>query len=922
MKSLLLIAFLLVGPAALAQKFTVKGRVVDDKNSALPSATVLLLQPRDSTLVSFASTDAQGTFDLKNLNGPVLVKISFVSFEPFYKTIEAPAVPGVVDLGTIVLKTAPNALGEVVVQGEQDPVRIKKDTIEFNAGSFKTQPNAAVEELLKKLPGVEVASDGSVSVQGEKVQRVTVDGKEFFGNDPKLATKNLPADAVKKVQVYDKKSDQADFSGIEDGQRTKTLNLELKEDKKNAVFGSVMAGAGTDSRFQGKFNLNRFQKGKQFSVLGMANNVNTQGFGIDEYLAFTGGMQQMASGGGLRIEIGPNSAIPLNTGDRTNGLMRSYGGGANFNQSLGKDTEATGNYFLNHLNHDVRHVLEREEFRPSGNFFLNQTGSQENTNTNHRLNFAVDHKLDSANSVKLTVNAGLSTSKGVGTSVSRTVNAAGEFQNSGDSRNNTTGQGGNATASLLLRHKFPKKGRTLSLTAQGSLNQNDAENLNYGVYRFTERPTETIHQYRESETNSHSYSATLNGTEPLGNRRYLEASYLFRQNRNISDQKVFDLQDGERLINQNQSNRYNSDFQYHRANVNFRVNRDAFSFAVGPGFQHSDLIGYVRQKENRPVQKSFDNFLPSARFNYDFGSNRRFDFNYETSVQEPSVRQLQPLPDSSNRLNVYVGNPGLRPAYQHQLRANFTMFNPTSMISFFARGFMNYTTDAITNSVTYGAGLSRTSQPVNVRYSRISGVNLNVGYPVRKLNSRFNVGLSLREQQSINLIDNSATTTENRTVGGNLRYEYRLDQKFEVSLRSDLSLQTTNYSAEGSRDQQFLNQTYTGEATVYLPLHFHLNGVLDYLVYNNPDLGFRQNIPLLNVSLAKQFLKNNTGELRLVAVNLLDKNMGINQTASANYVQRETMNSLGQYFLLQFTYTLNKHLNPMGSRGGGIRILR
>ncbi|KAA3438392.1 outer membrane beta-barrel family protein [Rufibacter hautae] len=922
MKKLLLFAFLLVGQVALAQKFSIKGRVLDEKDSPLPSTTVLLLHPKDSTLVSFTSSDAQGAFELKNINkGTYLLKISFVSYRSLYQTIETPEMPGPVEMGLIRMKPATNALGEVLVKGEQDPVTIKKDTLEFNAGSFKTQPNAAVEELLKKLPGVQVETDGSVSVQGEKVKRVTVDGKEFFGKDPKIATKNLPADAVNKVQVYDKKSDQADFSGIDDGQRTKTINLELKEDRKNSMFGNAMAGAGTNSRFQSKFNLNRFQKGKQFSVLGMGNNVNTQGFGIDEYLAFSGGMQQMASGGRFRIEIGGNSGIPLNNGGRTNGLMRTYGGGLNFAQSVGKNTEVNGNYFFNHLNHDVRSTIDRDEVRPTGPLEYTQSGSQENTNTNHRLNLAIDHKIDSANSVKFTTSLVMNQTEGLGNSLSETRTGEGQFQNRSDSKSNATGQGQILDASLLLRHKFPKKGRTLSFTTQASLNNNDNENRLTGVNEYASQPRQEINQFRVNETNSYNYSGTLNATEPLGNRRYLEATYLFNQNHNASDQQVYDLQEGERVLNQSQSNRYNSDFRYHRAGVNFRINRDAFSFAIGPAFQRSELVGYVRQKENMPVRKTFTNVLPTARFNYEFSNNRRVEVDYETSIQEPSVRQLQPLPDSSNLLNVYVGNPGLRPAYQHQVRVNFSMFNPTSMISFFAFGFLDYTTDAITNSVRYDQNLVRTTQPVNVKYSRMSNLNLSLGYPLRKLKSRLNVGASVQEQQGINLIDEIATTVDNRTYSGNLRYEYRLDQKFDLSLRSELSLQTTDYNAEGSQNQRFVNQTYSGETNVYLPHQFYLTSTLEYLVYHNPQLGFRQNIPLLNASIAKQFLKNNSGELRLTAVNLLDQNLGITQTIGPNYVQTETLNSLGRYFMLQFTYSLNKHLNPMAGRGG-IRIVR
>lgn len=401
MKKILLLLLLLASQVAYAQKFSVKGRVLDNTSGALPSATVLLLQPSDSSLVSFSATNTEGYFEMNGVSrANYLLKITFMGFAPYYKQIQAPSDGAVLDMGTITLEPVANVLGEVVVKGEQSPVTIKKDTVEYNAGSFKTQPNAMVQDLLKQLPGVQVESDGSISVQGEKVQRVTVDGKEFFGKDPKLATQNLPADAVKKVQVYDKKSDQAEFTGIDDGKREKTINLALKEDRKNSTFGKVMAGAGTDERFESKASLNRFKKGEQLSFLGMANNVGQQGFGFQEYMGFTGGGMGANSGGSRRIVISSDNpdGVPLNFGGRSNGLTNTYAGGLNFNNQLGKNTEANGSYFLNHVAQDMRRNLERQSiWTDRDNFLLNEGTVQQNTSTGHRANFSVDHKIDSVN---------------------------------------------------------------------------------------------------------------------------------------------------------------------------------------------------------------------------------------------------------------------------------------------------------------------------------------------------------------------------------------------------------------------------------------------------------------------------------------------------------------------------------------------
>jgi len=269
--------------ASWGQKFSIKGQVTDTLLSALPSSTVMLLSSKDSSLVNFGVSDLKGFFEIKNVSkGEYLLKITFVGYANYMKRLATPtdATVSVIDVGRIKMVPLTRQLDEVVVKGEKNPVTVKKDTIEFNAGSFKTKTNATVEDLLKVMPGMEVETDGTVKAQGEQVQRVTVDGREFFGRDPKLATRNLPADAIDKVQVFDRKSDNAQFTGIDDGQREKTINLELKEEKRNGAFGNLMAGVGTDDRYKATGNVSRFGKGKQISFLGMGNNVNEQGFSI------------------------------------------------------------------------------------------------------------------------------------------------------------------------------------------------------------------------------------------------------------------------------------------------------------------------------------------------------------------------------------------------------------------------------------------------------------------------------------------------------------------------------------------------------------------------------------------------------------------------------------------------------------------
>jgi hypothetical protein len=928
-EKLLLAAILITSQMALAQRFSIKGQVLDTLSSPLPSATILLLNATDSSLVNFGVSDAQGMFELKNVaRMEYIFKITFVGYRTFAQKISPPSGSDMVDLGKMKMETVSKELDEVIVQAEKAPVVVKKDTIEYNAEAFKTKPNDNVEGLLKKLPGVEVDNDGGITAQGEQVRRVTVDGKEFFGRDPKLATRNLPADAVDKVQVFDRMSDQAQFTGIDDGQKEKAINLELKEEKRNGAFGSLTAGIGTDDRFQAKANINRFTKGKQLSFLAMGNNTNEQGFSIDEYMNFTGGMQQMMSGrgGAVRLQFNSNNqnGIPLNFGNRANGLMTNYAGGVNFNNEFTKKTEMNGSYFFNYLDHDISQTTYRENFLPTGSFTYNQNSRQNNNNANHRINATIDHKIDSANSLKFTTNFSYNETDSEQRSTSENVTPDNEVQNESDLLNISSGNSITSNSSLLFRHRFKKKGRTISTNLTLGVSQSDREGLSDGIYRhFGNDPSEVIQKQVNGQTiDNLSYGSNVTYTEPLGGRKYLEVNYNFSQNLNDVNREVYDEISGEQVFNLELSNKYKSNYTYHRPGLNFRLNRSKYNLQLGTSLQYTDLSGELELPNESRIERTFQNILPVVRINYDFTTTKHLRFDYETSVQEPSIQQLNPVLDQTDQLNPYQGNPNLRPAYSQSWRLSFNTFDPVRFMSFFSFIDADYTTNAITNAVSY-TDFVRTTTPVNVAYSASLNGNATLSFPVNKIKSRFSISANRREQHSINLIDEAENKIRQRTFGGTFRYNYRYKEIFDLSLSANLSDQKTTYEFD-QPDQDFLNQTYTAESNLSFLKNYQFTADFNYLVYSSQSTDFSQSIPLLNLSVSRFLLKNKSGELKLSVNNLLDKALGISQTANINYLERQTTNSLGRYFMISFTYAINKHLNPMGMRRGGgmLRIMR
>jgi hypothetical protein len=927
MKRLLLLIIFAFPSVVFAQKFNLSGILTDSVSSPLPSATIMLLNAKDSSLVNFGVSDTKGFFALKNIaHGRYIFKVSFVGYAT-HTQIVAPE-PGVVevDLGKVKLRPQSTQLEEVVVQGEKAPVTVKRDTIEFNAASFKTKANANVEDLLKKMPGIDVENDGTVRAQGEQVQRVTVDGKEFFGRDPKLATRNLPADAVDKVQVFDRKSDQSQFTGIDDGQREKTINLELKPEKRNGAFGTLMAGAGTNDRYQGRANINRFTKGKQLSFLGMGNNVNEQGFSINDYMNFSGGSQALMGGGGaVQIQLDGNnsSGVPMNFGGRQNGILTNYAGGLNFNNTLSKKTEINGSYFYNHLDQNIDRTVERINYIPNGSYNFNSFSKTRNNNENHRLNFTIDHKIDSSKSIRFNANASLNNTRLATLSESQTMTPDNVLQNSSITNNTTVGNGLNITSNLLYRHRFRKKGRSFSLNVNGVAGQNESDGELTAENEFYAGLGEkrNVSQENSQKTDNQILATTFSYIEPLGGRKYLEATYNFRTNQNQVERNVFDVNNGTRTLNSLLSNVYNSNYLYNRPGLSMRINRTKYNLSFGASWQKTVIAGRLVLREV-DINKSFQNILPVARLNYDFSAMKHLRIEYESSMQEPTIQQLQPVIDNTtNQINQSVGNPELQPGYNHRVNANFTTFDPASGVGFFA--FVNtiYTTNAISYSQTINPNLSTLTMPVNVRNTSSVNVNTSLAFPIRKAFSRFNLGPTASRRNNRVLLNEEEVASQQQTIGGQARYNFTYKDFLTLDLSTNLSNQLTTYESSAAtkpQDQAYFNKTYSAETNLTVLKNYQLNAAIDYLVYDSKTTGFSQKIPLMNLSVSRFFFKAQSGELKLGVVNLLDKSLSVSQQSSVNYLEQTTYNNLGRYYMISFTYSLNKQLNPMGNgpRGG------
>ena len=926
MKQRLLYFFLLLSLNAFAQNksVSVEGAVTDSSGIGLPSASVVLLQQKDSVVHTFGLSGPEGRFAIKRVApGAYMLQITYLGYQTYTQPVSVPGEQPKFTLEKIVLTPSTTLLGAVDITAQQAPLRILKDTIQYNAGAFQTQPGSVVEDLLRKLPGVEVQQDGTIKAQGETVQNVLVEGKEFFGKDPKIATRNLPADAVDKVQVFDKKSDMAEFTGIADGRDEKTINLKLKDDKKQGHFGNVSAGYGTENRYLGKFNLNRFSKKMQFSAIGAANNTNEQAFSFEDYINVMGGLSNFMTGGGsgrVRIEIDEDSGIPL-PGNTSRGFTDTQAGGLNLNYEFSKKTELNGNYFFNRIQNDLDRLATRQNLLGFGNFNSRDQELRNSENMNHRLNLTLRHKIDSFQNIIARVNLSYNDAALFSDLHSATYDAADVLQN--NSRRLFDSDAGNlrGDASFTYRRRLGRKGRNLVADLSYRTGNDDrrarlrADNT---FYRNGQDSTGTIRQRQQYGNETENYGASLSYTEPLGMQQYLELRASRQQYTNNTEKEFYDLFDtptpGE-AFNPLLSNRFRRGYRYDRAGLNYMRNRKKYNFTAGAALQNSVLDGTLAGSE-QALSRRFTRVLPSMFFNYEPGIGRNFAVEYSTDLREPSLEQLQPIVDNSDPLNTYSGNPDLKPEYAHNLELRMLRFDQFTMTSFFANIGATYVDDRITNASTVDSLFRRNIRPVNVARDLTLNGYVSFGRPIRPIKSNLHINLSSTYNRGILFVNEVQNNTDRWQHSIDFNVDNRKKEKIDISAGVRLLLNSTKYSVNESLNQQYLNQRYYADVTVFPGKQWALSSGLDYAVYSAEAFGEQTSIPLWRASITRYLLKNKKGQLKLAAYDLLNRNVGITRNSQFNYIEQERIVSLGRYVMLSFAYSIS----GFGKENGGFEM--
>lgn len=902
-KAILLIFVFLAGFSSMGQ--VLKGQVKASDGTPLVNSTVMLLDTKDSSMISFAKSKEGGLFELKSPKmTEALLQVSYVGFDKFLRFISLSGADQ--DLGIVVMDSTAKELAEVTIKGERAAVSINKDTTEFNASSFKVQENAMVEDLLKRLPGVEVDRDGAVTAQGKGVTRVLVDGKEFFGRDPKMATKNIPANAIDKIQVFDKKSDRAEFTGIDDGEEETTINLKLREDKKNLGFGRITAGGGFDSNEKGRFNLagtyNTFRNGNQLSFVGNANNINQQSFSSSEFsmagigrgaggISFGGGM---GSGGGNR-----------------SGLMRNISGGVNFNNKLNTKTELNGSYSYTNIDQYLERTGNSESVIGNLETFGNSSSQQNTDSDAHRLNVTLNSKINNKNSIRWVNRVDFRDNGSNSVSYDEQfIKSTNQLRNSTDRKNSSEGSSFGFTSQALYQKAFAKKGRTFTTNLSLGLTNSNSDGKLLSTNGLFNNLTNTVNytllnQISDQQNNNLTLGAEISYTEPLNRTNFLEFNYSFQKVNNDLDKSVYNVGEIRNTFDSTLSNQYKNDYTYNRAGLSYRISKDKWNANVGGAIQDSKLDGNLILRNER-IEKRFVNPVFNGRLRYSFTSSRTMDLSYNTNVSEPSMTQLSPVPDNSNPLNISVGNPELKPQYSQRLNFNIRDFNQLTFTNFFVSGGVNYTNDKITNMITYDQiTLAQTRKPINYGTDLSFNGVANYGFRVRAISTRFSVSTMLNYSRSLTLINNLDNVTKTTTNANTVRADITPGENLILGLSARLTFNNSVYSQNTQLNPSYVNQNYTTDLEWKLPGLFTLNSALDYAVYSYANSNETQKVPIWNASIFRSIFKNKRGEVRLSANDILGRNQIISQTASGNTFSEQRTNALGRYFMASITYNIN-----------------
>ncbi|NNM04616.1 MAG: TonB-dependent receptor [Gemmatimonadetes bacterium] len=888
--------------------FDVRGVVTDPEGNGLQGAMVVALALPDSVLTKYALSGGDGGFTLSRVPvGEYLLQVTFIGYSLFREGLSVTNAD--VDAGTLNLSLAPVGMDTLFVSPEHIPFVNRRDTLDYNVLAFPTRPNATVEDLLKRLPGIEVDPDGSIKAQGEDVQKVLVEGKEFFGSDPTIATRNLPAQAVDRVQVYDKQSDMAEFTGIPDGEEERVIDLALNDEARDGHFGRLAGGLGADGHSYGvadaeyepevrhneTLSLNRFTPTTQLAAVGNINNTNQAGFaGADLKLFQGGGVAARGDGGG-----------PV--GGNRQGFTESLAVGVNASRDFGAENWIRSSYFLSSLDNLRNSTVQQQQLLGNQVSSLSdQVTNQTTDNLAHRLDLNAQYTFSEGHDMRFRGGLTSNSSTIENASVQNTQDVDGNILNQAEITNATEGNSLEGNGRLTWRKKLDESGRTLVAEGWGNLSRPDVTSElmsntgtldKSGDFRYQE-----VVQKQTRDGQRFGQGQRLSLTQPFGTGYNLE---LFGQRRAVDEdenKEVNDIRETGPVFNDLLSSEFERTYTYYQGGLRFNRNKPDSWLVLGLQVQKSNLDGKILDRDEQ-IENGYTHVLPSLNYRYQFKPGTNLNFNYRATTREPTLTELQPFTDNSNPLSIYVGNPDLTPEYTHSLRGEYRYFDMFSFVNLFTYFNVSYTTDDIVPSrIVDESGLQELS-PINSGKSWTATSGVNFGRPIRTIGARTQLDYSITYSKGSEFINQAEN--ESRILGHrvNLSLENRDKELFDIRAGTRFNLNDVEYSLNEELNQDYVTSVYYASGSWYLGEFWTFTSTLNWQRFDEDVFGPGQNVALLNASISRLVMDERV-EVELIGFDLLNQNQSVAFNSTASFIQETRVESLGRYVMLRFNYKL------------------
>jgi len=896
------------------QDFTITGKLQDEtEDFPLESATVFAEKISDSTLVTYTISDRNGAFVLKGNTGvsELNVNISYTGYSAIRKRINLSNSRDV-NMGDIKMLQAAEQLEGVVVTASRAPITIKKDTLEFNVASFKTKKDASVEDLLKELPGVEVSAEGAITVNGKPVNKILVNGKSFFGDDPTIATRNLTKEMVDKIQVTDTKTDSEAFTGEAGDDTNKTINITIDEEKNKGIFGRVAAGAGTDKRFEYAGLINYFDNDMRISVLGAGNNINSPGFSFGEIQKMFGGARYMSY----------NSNGSFNFGGRSfgggEGITNSRTAGANYADNFGEKTELTTDYFYSAANSYNDEIRQRENILPENRYFSNTTSNTSSNSDNHSVNLRLKTETDSTFQINFRPQFDYSVGDSRFSRNEETRNVAGDLTNQSNTESTSKRERTNFESSLSFTKKYGAKGGFLRLDLDNENNKNrrdDFQNSRTEIYGDTLQVI-SRDQFTNGEQATDGYSVSAEWRIPLLDKKlFLGIEYEYEDETRKDKQSVFDFNESTMdytIFNVDQSTDFTNNNRNSKPEIGLNYNDEKLRIRLRTGYVFRTLESDDALREFS-FSNNFNALELSTSFSYRFNKKTSLYTGYYLNNNAPSVSQLSPYIDVSDPLNIRQGNPDLGPSNQHSFYSGFNNYDFQTKSGFYSHLNGSVTNDQVVAKTTVDENFVRTTTFTNVdgTYNYRGNIGYNKNKKLDSIRSiRYNVGFSVSGNRSVNFNNDIQYASLTTTYSPNIGFGFTWEDLFEIRPSYSLSYSNNKYNIDLFENRDYLRHEVSLRTTTTFPKKLEWNNDIEYSY--NPDVavGFQKSALFWNSSLAYSILKDK-GLVTLKVYDLLNQNTNSQRISTDNYIEDSQSTVLQQYFMLTFSYKFN----TLGKKG-------